>query len=145
MHRDIERLECKKDYQKISSDNQNALNFLLSTILGRLVASDNGSSYAIISKDTGLDVIINYWKSIGVKITRSTAIKEVLGKSEPAPAAPAAPAPAPAAPAAPATPAEPETEKAEETDKVVDELFTSNEGFDIDIDKMLNTRDPEKS
>ena len=46
LHRQIEKLDCKKEYQKISSENDNALDFLLSTILGRYIAIDSISSYA---------------------------------------------------------------------------------------------------
>lgn len=81
MHRTIENLECKKDYQKITSDAQNALVFLLSTIIGRLIASDSKSPYSIISKDTGFDVIIQYWKGLGIRIDRYQSIKEAFDKN----------------------------------------------------------------
>ena len=117
MHKTIEKLECKKDYQKITSQNQNALDFLLSTIIGRLIAIDSQSAYSIVSKDAGYDIIIKYWKSKGINITRNSTIKEALGSK-----------------------AEDSAEEIE-TNEVVNDLFKSEEdNMSSTIENLLNTR-----
>jgi hypothetical protein len=119
LHRQIESLECKKDYQKISTENQNALNFLLSTIIGRLIALDSRAAYAIITKDDDFDVIINYWKSKGINISRKDTIRDAVGT----------------------TAVVPDDEVDEvEPEEVVNELFSKEENPAIDINNLLNTR-----
>lgn len=131
LHRQIEKLDCKKEYQKIASENDNALDFLLSTILGRYIAIDSISSYAIISKAEGYDVIIKYWKAKGINIGRYSSIREAMGNKAPV-----------------ETPVE-----GKSTEAVVEDLFTDKETFketpkentELDINNLINTRNPENN
>ncbi len=82
VHKSIENLECEKKYQKITTKTANALDFLLVTILGDLVSNNSESVYAIISNDTGYDVVVKYWNSKGVDIYRCNTVKEATEKAE---------------------------------------------------------------
>lgn len=76
MHRSIEKLECEKHYQKVTTKTPNALDFLLVTILGDMIGNNSESPYAVISNDKGFDVVVKYWKSKNVDIVRCSNIKE---------------------------------------------------------------------
>ena len=75
-HRSIEKVECEKIYQKVTTKTPNAADFLLVTILGDLIGNNSERSYAVISNDTGFDVVVKYWKSKNVDIVKCSTIKE---------------------------------------------------------------------
>lgn len=62
---------------------KNALDFQLSTYLGYSVAMDRNARFVIVSKDTGFDKVVDFWKSREVSISRvdTTTVRQ---KSEPA-------------------------------------------------------------
>ncbi len=51
------------EYFRISSGGKNALDFQLSTYLGYLISANNNDKYYIISKDTGYQHILKFWKN----------------------------------------------------------------------------------
>ncbi len=75
-HRSIEKVECEKIYQKVTTKTPNAADFLLVTILGDLIGNNSERSYAVISDDKGFDVVVKYWKSKNVDIVKCSTIKE---------------------------------------------------------------------
>lgn len=58
-------VSCKAmfDYFKITKTGHNALDFQLATYLGSLVIKQPEAEFYIISKDTGLDFITDFWNS----------------------------------------------------------------------------------
>ena len=71
IHRLLEKAVCKKDYVKVNKSAKNYLDFQLSTYLGYLVAKNKDVKFKIISKDTGFDAVINFWKGRQTKIERN--------------------------------------------------------------------------
>ena len=56
---------------------RNGLDFQLSSYLGYLLRSSTKTQYVILSKDTGYDPLIQFWKEKGVDIARC-AVHEVI-------------------------------------------------------------------
>lgn len=54
----------------VATGAKNALDFQLSTYLGYSVAIDRNASFVIVSKDTGFDKVVDFWKSRKVSISR---------------------------------------------------------------------------
>ena len=71
IHRLLEKAVCKKEYVKVNKSAKNYLDFQLSTYLGYLVNKHKDVQFKIISKDTGFDAVINFWKGRQVKIWRN--------------------------------------------------------------------------
>ncbi len=59
-------------------EGNNALDFQLVTELGAMIERNEAEEYAIISKDNGFNVVVNYWNSRNIHITRMNvkAIKD---------------------------------------------------------------------
>ncbi len=81
-HRLLEKSVINREYISINTGTKNALDFQLATYLGYLIANDNKTEYCIVSKDNGFDVICNFWKSRGAKVTRSNEIAVEKPKSQ---------------------------------------------------------------
>ena len=68
------------EYIKTAKTAKNYLDFQLTTYLGYLIASTGIRDYIIISKDSGYDSAIDFWRSRGIKLKRREAIAGVSGK-----------------------------------------------------------------
>lgn len=66
LHKKSVRLECIP-----CTSGHNALDFQLSTELGRLAARDNNREYVILSRDTGYNAVASYLSKQGYKVKRS--------------------------------------------------------------------------
>lgn len=60
---------------QMEQGSKNYLDFQLATYLGFLIGTNNYNSITIISKDTGYDSIISFWKQRNIIIKRNTSIK----------------------------------------------------------------------
>lgn len=58
----------------IKNGTQNAMDFMIATVLGHLITLDASPTYIIVSNDKGYDIIINFWKSQGVRVRRHSNI-----------------------------------------------------------------------
>jgi hypothetical protein len=68
---DIERLGGQIKFFHVKNGIKNALDFQLSTYLGFIISETNKEDkYVIISKDTGFDRVVDFWKAQNVKIKR---------------------------------------------------------------------------
>ncbi len=74
MHKKLEKLKARKEYISIDGGSKNSLDFQLSTYLGYLVSADADAEFAIISKDTGYDAVVKFWKKRNVAIVRANDI-----------------------------------------------------------------------
>lgn len=54
----------------VATGAKNALDFQLSTFLGYMVATDWTASFVIVSKDTGFDKVVDFWKNKNVNVSR---------------------------------------------------------------------------
>ena len=55
---------------------KNYLDFQLATYLGYLIGNGEKGSVCIISKDTGFDSVVDFWKAKNINICRKTSIDE---------------------------------------------------------------------
>lgn len=60
---------AEKCYNGIS----NALDFQLSSTLGYYIKESPGAKFVIFSKDTGYDVVVQYWKDCGITVSRNAS------------------------------------------------------------------------
>ena len=60
---------------------KNYLDFQLSTYLGYLIAKSKKANYFIISKDSGFDSVIDFWKNRKVSLTKQDSIVKNNNKS----------------------------------------------------------------
>lgn len=58
-------------------EGRNALDFVLTLELGRMIANDPGGYYHIVSKDTGFDSIVRHLKSEKKLIARHASLQEI--------------------------------------------------------------------
>ncbi len=73
-HVNIMKSEARIKYIKLRRCAKNYLDFQLCTHLGYLIGSKTEGPYFIISKDTGYDSIIDYWRDHGITVTRQPSI-----------------------------------------------------------------------
>ena len=73
-HVSIMKSAAKVKYIKLRRSAKNYLDFQLVTHLGYLIGSGQPGPYFIISKDTGYDSVLDYWKDHGVTVTRQPCI-----------------------------------------------------------------------
>lgn len=67
----IEKLGGQIRFFHVKNGIKNALDFQLSTYLGYIISQTNKEDkYIIISKDTGFDRVVDFWKNQDVKIKR---------------------------------------------------------------------------
>ena len=57
---------------------KNALDFQLATLLGYVIGTnkENNDEFIIVSKDTGFDAVVEFWKQDNIKITRLCSLEE---------------------------------------------------------------------
>jgi len=63
-------------YIKTTKTAKNYLDFQLTTYLGYLVGQTDVKEYYVISKDSGYDSVIDFWKKWGIRIVRKENIAE---------------------------------------------------------------------
>lgn len=85
-----------------------SMDFQMATELGRLIALHPDAEFSIISKDTGFDPVVMYWRDRGIRISREEP--EII-PAKAAAAAALAPAPEPIAPPDPTAVPEPTVAK----------------------------------
>ena len=73
-HVSIMQSPAKVKYIKLRRSAKNYLDFQLVTHLGFVIGSGMPGPYYIISKDTGYDSVVDYWKDHGVTILRQPSI-----------------------------------------------------------------------
>mgnify|MGYP001620411094 CR=1 FL=1 len=61
-------------YIKTTKTAKNYLDFQLTTYLGYLVGQTDVKEYYVISKDSGYDSVIDFWKKWGIRIVRKENI-----------------------------------------------------------------------
>ena len=62
---------------KAHTGSKNALDFQLASLLGYVIGKTDpvgGTEYVIVSKDTGYDVVIDFWKQKGITIGRCNGL-----------------------------------------------------------------------
>ncbi len=62
------------EYIKTSKTAKNYLDFQLTTYLGYLVAHTGIKEYCVVSKDSGYDSVVDFWKARGMSIERRETI-----------------------------------------------------------------------
>lgn len=62
------------EYIKTSKTAKNYLDFQLTTYLGYLVAHTGIKEYCVVSKDSGYDSVVDFWKARGMSIVRRETI-----------------------------------------------------------------------
>lgn len=75
----VEKIMQKNDGRMLwisCFEGNNALDFQLVTCLGAMVAEEKAGEYVIISKDTGFDAVVKFWKRDGVCVRRSRGASE---------------------------------------------------------------------
>jgi hypothetical protein len=88
LERTKEMIKSSADIDFISTHKtgKNYLDFQLSTYIGYLIGKENKANFFIISKDTGFDSVIDFWKSRNISISRQEGIiansTKVLSKKE---------------------------------------------------------------
>lgn len=53
---------------------KNAMDFMITTVVGHLVTENKDRIYIIVSDDSGFDEVVNYWKFQGIYIRRHNGI-----------------------------------------------------------------------
>lgn len=69
-HRRLIECTAQIRYIKVDSGSKNALDFQLSTYLGYLIHEMPSKQYYIISKDSGFDSVLSFWKKQTVSVVR---------------------------------------------------------------------------
>lgn len=64
------------EYIQIDGNGSNALDFHIAYYIGRLATEHPGSSFHIVSKDTGFDPLIRHLKAKGISCHRTKALSE---------------------------------------------------------------------
>jgi len=64
------------EYIQIDGNGSNALDFHIAYYIGRLAAENPGSSFHVVSKDTGFDPLIRHLGTKGISCRRTTALSE---------------------------------------------------------------------
>ena len=70
-------------YIRIETSGKNALDFHIAFYMGRISASDPGSRFIVLSKDTGYDPLLKHMRACGITANRSGVA--LAGKTVPAP------------------------------------------------------------
>lgn len=58
----------------IKNSTSNAMDFVLATVLGNIIAKNKYEEYIIISNDNGYNIIIDYWRNKGYKVYKQGSI-----------------------------------------------------------------------
>lgn len=75
VHQKLEQSPARKEYLSIKTGGKNALDFQLVTWLGYRLAKTPLESYVIVSKDTGFDAVVDFWKKRGMDVSRNADLK----------------------------------------------------------------------
>lgn len=75
-HVEIMNSKAHVEYFKTKKIAKNYLDFQLTTHLGYLIGKGEKGPVHIISKDTGYDSVVDYWKGHSIKIDRKVSIQE---------------------------------------------------------------------
>lgn len=75
VHQKLEQSPARKEYLSIKTGGKNALDFQLVTWLGYRLAKVPQESYVIVSKDTGFDAVVDFWKKRGMNVSRNADLK----------------------------------------------------------------------
>ena len=75
VHQALEKSQVKKTYMPIKSGGKNALDFQLVTWLGFEISQNDKEHFVIISKDTGFDVVVDFWKKRGINVSRNRSLQ----------------------------------------------------------------------
>ncbi len=70
LHRELEKLQAKKQYIETETGTPNALDFQLSTCLGAYIQKNPRRAYYIVSKDCGYDCVCRFWNKQAVDVKR---------------------------------------------------------------------------
>jgi len=70
------------EYIKTSKTAKNYLDFQLTTYLGYLVAHTGIKEYYVISKDSGYDSVVDFWKARGMSVVRRETISTEKPKTK---------------------------------------------------------------
>lgn len=65
------------EYIKINSSGKNALDFHIAFYIGKFSEIDKSGYFHIISKDTGFDPLVNYLKTLKIKVQRVKDLSEI--------------------------------------------------------------------
>lgn len=68
--KELDKTHAKKEYIKVETGTQNALDFQLSTYLGACVYKNPNVKYYIVSNDTGYDCVCHFWSNMDVYVRR---------------------------------------------------------------------------
>lgn len=68
-HVELSRLRVEIDYHKAAKTGKNYLDFQMGTYLGWLIGKGETGKFFIISKDTGYDSVIDFWKTQKPELT----------------------------------------------------------------------------
>jgi PIN domain len=66
------------EYIQIDGNGNNALDFHIAYYIGRLATEHPGSSFHIVSKDTGFDPLIRHLRSKGITCQRTKALSDAV-------------------------------------------------------------------
>lgn len=75
-HVELMNTKAHVEYFKTKKIAKNYLDFQLTSHLGYLIGKGEKGAVHIISKDTGYDSVVDYWKGYGIKIDRKVSIQE---------------------------------------------------------------------
>lgn len=80
-HFDIMKSKADIEYFCVECGGKNALDFQLSTFLGKCIAENKDGEFAIISNDKGFGYVSGFWENeLGIEICRTNSIAKVLDK-----------------------------------------------------------------
>lgn len=66
----MQRLAAAADYVEIEGQGRNALDFHIACYLGKLAAENPGSTFRVVSRDTGFDALIEHLNQQGIPCAR---------------------------------------------------------------------------
>lgn len=75
VHQALEKSLVHKSYMPVKTGGKNALDFQLVTWLGHEISQNPKEQFVIVSKDTGFDVVVDFWQKRGIGLVRSRSLK----------------------------------------------------------------------
>ena len=69
-HKELEKINAKKEYEIVETDCLNALDFQLSSYLGLCIHENPNEDFYIISKDKGFECVCRFWRNKGIMVKR---------------------------------------------------------------------------
>lgn len=80
-----QKLGSRVEWQKVTGDGRNALDFFIALHLGRVLERTPRPDVVILSKDKGFDPLLKYLNASGLKTRRVNSLAELSVASSPAP------------------------------------------------------------